>query len=28
LDSVFRQVLAEAENALGDDVADHFLEFF
>ncbi|MGO8813227.1 MAG: DUF503 domain-containing protein [Terriglobia bacterium] len=28
LDSVFRQVLAEAENTLGDDVADHFLEYF
>jgi hypothetical protein len=28
LDSVFRQVLAESENILGDDVADHFLEFF
>ena len=28
LESVFRQVLAEAENILGDDVADHALEFF
>lgn len=28
LDSVFQQVLAEAENILGDDVADHFLEYF
>ncbi len=28
LDSVFRQVLAESENILGDDVADHVLEFF
>jgi hypothetical protein len=28
LESVFHQVLAEAENILGDDVADHFLEFF
>jgi uncharacterized protein YlxP (DUF503 family) len=28
LESVFRQVLAEAENVLGDDVADHVLEFF
>jgi hypothetical protein len=28
LESVFRQVLAEAENVLGDDVADHNLEFF
>ena len=28
LDSVFRQVLAESENILGDDVADHFLEYF
>jgi uncharacterized protein YlxP (DUF503 family) len=28
LDSVFRQVLAEAESILGDDVADHFLEYF
>jgi hypothetical protein len=28
LESVFRQVLAEAENTLGDDVADHVLEFF
>jgi len=28
LDSLFRQVLAEAENILGDDVADHSLEYF
>lgn len=28
LDSVFRQVLADSENILGDDVADHFLEYF
>jgi len=28
LESVFRQVLAESENILGDDVADHVLEFF
>ena len=28
LDSVFRQVLAESENILGDDVADHYLEYF
>jgi len=28
LESVFRQVLAESENILGDDVADHALEFF
>ena len=28
LESVFRQVLAESENILGDDVADHCLEFF
>jgi uncharacterized protein len=28
LESVFHQVLAEAENILGDDVADHNLEFF
>ena len=28
LDSVFRQVLAEAESILGDDVTDHFLEYF
>ena len=28
LESVFRQVLAESENILGDDVADHFLEYF
>lgn len=28
LDSVFRQVLADAENILGDDVADHYLEYF
>jgi len=28
LDSVFRQVLAESESILGDDVADHMLEFF
>jgi uncharacterized protein len=28
LDSVFRQVLSESESVLGDDVADHFLEYF
>jgi len=28
LDSVFQQVLAEAESILGDDVADHNIEFF
>lgn len=28
LDSVFRQVLAESEDILGDDVADHVLEYF
>jgi uncharacterized protein YlxP (DUF503 family) len=28
LESVFQQVLAESENILGDDVADHVLEFF
>jgi hypothetical protein len=28
LESVFQQVLAEAENILGEDVADHALEFF
>jgi len=28
LESVFRQVLAESEKILGDDVADHTLEFF
>jgi uncharacterized protein len=28
LESVFRQVLEEAESVLGDDVADHTLEFF
>jgi hypothetical protein len=28
LESVFRQVLAESEKILGDDVADHVLEFF
>jgi uncharacterized protein len=28
LESVFDQVLAEAESTLGDDVADHYLEFF
>ena len=28
LESVFRQVLAESEKVLGDDVADHFIEFF
>jgi len=28
LESVFHQVLAESENILGDDVADHMLEFF
>jgi hypothetical protein len=28
LESVFRQVLAESEKILGDDVADHTLEFY
>jgi len=28
LESVFQQVLAEAENILGEDVADHVLELF
>jgi uncharacterized protein YlxP (DUF503 family) len=28
LEAVFRKVLAEAENTLGDDVANHTLEFF
>jgi uncharacterized protein YlxP (DUF503 family) len=28
LDSVFQQVLVEAENILGDDIADHFVEYF
>jgi hypothetical protein len=28
LESVFQHVLAESENILGDDVADHVLEFF
>jgi len=28
LEGVFRKVLAEAENILGDDVANHTLEFF
>ena len=28
LDSAFRQVLAEAERILGDDVADYSLDFF
>jgi len=28
LDSVFRQVLAESERILGDDVADYSLDFF
>jgi len=28
LESIFRQVLAESENILGDDVADYTLEFF
>lgn len=28
LEAVFRQVLAEAERVLGDDVADHTLDFF
>jgi uncharacterized protein YlxP (DUF503 family) len=28
LESVFQKVLAEAENILGEDVADHSLEFF
>ncbi len=28
LESVFRQVLTEAERILGDDVADHTLDFF
>ena len=28
LESVFRQVLGEAEKVLGEDVADYMLEFF
>lgn len=28
LESLFRQVLAEAENILGDDVSSHELDFF
>ena len=28
LESVFHQVLAEAERVLGDDVAEHFIEFY
>ncbi len=28
LESIFRQVLAETERILGDDVADHTLDFF
>ena len=28
LESVFRQVLAETEKILGDDVANYFVEFF
>lgn len=28
LESVFRQVLAESENILGQDVANHTLDFF
>jgi len=28
LESVFQQILAETERILGDDVADHTLEFF
>ena len=28
LESVFRQVLAESEKILGDDVVDHAIEFF
>ena len=28
LDSLFRQVLAESERVLGDDVADYSLDFF
>ncbi len=28
LEDLFRQVLAESENVLGDDVADYSLEFF
>ncbi|MGA9057008.1 MAG: DUF503 domain-containing protein [Terriglobia bacterium] len=28
LESVFRQVLAESEKILGEDVANHFVEFF
>jgi len=28
LETVFHQVLAEAESVLGEDVADHTLEFF
>jgi uncharacterized protein YlxP (DUF503 family) len=28
LESVFRQVLAESEKILGEDVANHYVEFF
>ena len=28
LESVFRQVLAESERILGEDIANHFVEFF
>lgn len=28
LEAMFQQVLAETENILGEDVADHHLEFF
>jgi uncharacterized protein len=28
LESVFHEVLAESERVLGDDVADHFVEFY
>ena len=28
LESVFYQALAEAERVLGDDVAEHFIEFY
>jgi uncharacterized protein len=28
LESVFHQVLAESESVLGDDVAEHFIDFF
>src|SRR5208337_4977524 len=28
LESIFNQVLAESEKILGEDVADHFVEYF